>query len=102
MSTFKDWFTENLSESAHDIASHGADCGFPHITYTSDTVEIYDKFESDIYDMLNQEADDMGYDNVEAMIATFGRADMLSWPEGRKHLLVWFACERLAHEMEAA
>ncbi len=99
MTKFKEWFDENLAESARDIADHGADAGYPYITYTADTVELYDQFESDIYDMLNDDADDMGYDNVEALIATFGRSDMLSWPEGRKNLLVWYACERLAQEM---
>ena len=99
METFKEWFIENLGENAQDISNHGADAGFPHITYTSDTVDLYDKFESDIYDMLNDDADAMGHDNVEQMIAGFGRSDMLSWPEGRKNLLVWYACERVAHEI---
>jgi hypothetical protein len=99
MTKFNDWFKENLTESAKDISEHGADAGYPCITYTSDTVEIYDKFESDIYEMLNDDADDMGYDNVESLISTFGRSDMLSWPEGRKNLLVWYACERRAHEL---
>lgn len=99
MSTFKEWFAENLADSAEDIANHGADGGFPHITYTADTVEIYDQYESDIYDMLNEDADSFGHDNVEQLISTFSRSDMLSWPEGRKNLLVWYACERLAHEI---
>ena len=49
METFTQWFNENLNEYAEDISNHGADAGSPYITYTSDTVEIYDKFESDIY-----------------------------------------------------
>lgn len=97
--TFREWFDQNLSDHASEIAEHGADAGWPHITYTSDTVEIYDQFESDIYDMLNDDADSMGYDNIEEMISKFGRADMLSWPEGRKNLLVWYACERIAQEL---
>ena len=96
MTKFSKWFEENLAESARDIANHGANAGYPHITYTSDCVEIYDQFESDIYDALNEDADEFGYDNVEALIATFARSDMLSWPEGRKNLLVWYMCEREA------
>lgn len=96
---FKEWFEKNLGESARDIAEHGADAGFPHITYTSDTVEIYDEYESEIYEMLNEDADEFGHENVEEMISQFGRSDMLSWPEGRKNLLVWYACERTAREL---
>lgn len=102
METFKEWFKENLSDEAEDIANHGADAGFAHITYTADTVEIYDRFESEIYDMLNEDADSFGHKNVEEMIAQFQRADMLSWPEGRKNLLVWYACERVARELTDA
>jgi hypothetical protein len=93
---FSQWFTENLSEFARDISEYGADGGFPHITYTSDCVKVYDRFESDIYEALNSDAEDMGHNNVEEMIAMFGRSDMLSWPEGRKNLLVWYMCEREA------
>ena len=100
MSKFESWFKENLGEYASDIANHGADAGFPHITYTNETVDIYDKHESEIYDMLNDDADDMGYENVESMVSQFGRADMLAWPEGRKNLLVWYACERVALSLQ--
>lgn len=96
---FRRWFTRNLKQSAEDIATHGADCGYPSITYTSDTVKLYDRYEDDIYDMLYEDADSMGYDSPEALIATFRRKDMLSTPECRKNLLVWYACEKVAQEI---
>ncbi len=99
MSEFNKWFDENLSAAARDISEHGADCGWPHISYTSDCVNLYDRFEDEIYDALNDDAESMGYGNVEEMISNFGRADMLSWPEGRKNLLLWFMVERRAHEL---
>ena len=99
MTTFKEWFAENLADEAQDIAQHGADAGWPHISYTQDCVELYERFEDEIYEMLNEDAEDMGYDNVETMVSQFGRADMLSWPDGRKNLLVWYACERTAREI---
>lgn len=94
--TFKEWFDANLSESAEDIANHGADAGYPCITYTSDCVELYDQFESDIWEMLNEDSESMGFDNPQAMIATFRRQDMLTDPDMYKNLLVWYACEREA------
>lgn len=96
--TFRDWVKENLGDYLGDIAAHGADAGYPYITYTADTVQLYDRFEQDIYDALNEDAEEFGYDNPEALIATFNRSDMLEWPEGRKNLLVWYFVERVANE----
>ena len=79
-----------------DVAAHGADAGFSGFIYTSECAEFYDKHESDIYELLNDAADDMGCANVEELVSTFTRSDMLSWPEGRKNLLAWFALEEVA------
>lgn len=98
--TFRTWFKANLSEQAHDIANHGADCGFPHITYTTDTVELFDKFGAEIWEMAVQDAEVMGCKNVAEMIAGFGRADMLADLDTFKNLMVWYACETLARETE--
>ena len=96
---FRKWFAKHLKEESRGIAEHGADAGWAEITYTSDTVKLYNRFEEDIYEMLNEDADEMGYDSPEALIATFRRKDMLSTPDMRKNLLVWFACEKVAREM---
>lgn len=102
MTTFKEWFTENLGDYAEDIANHGADGGFPHITYNNEAAAIYEQFEDEIYEMLRDDADAFGHANVDAFTATFRRADMLDDPLTRKVLLVWYACERIAHETAAA
>lgn len=99
---FRAWFRANLKSYARDIASHGADCGFPWITYTSDTVRLFDKFGHEIWDMATEESDDLGCKNVAEMIAGFGRADMLSGLDQFKNLMVWYACEKVAREMTEA
>jgi hypothetical protein len=100
MTTFKAWFNENLKDRAADIANHGADAGYPHITYTSDAVELFDKYGDEIWKMAVDDADGLGCKNVAEMIADFGRSDMLSSLDQFKNLMVWYACERLAHQME--
>lgn len=95
---FQDWFNANLRQSARDIAKHGADCGYPCITYTADTVKIFDRFANEIWDMAVQDADDLGHKNVAEMISGFRRDDMLSDISTFKNLMVWYACERLARE----
>jgi len=98
--TFKAWFKANLDENARDIARHGADAGYPHITYTRDTVEIFDAFGDEIWDMAVEDAEEMGCKNVAEMISGFGRADMLSGLDQFKNLMVWYACEKIARESD--
>jgi hypothetical protein len=100
MTTFKAWFNENLKDDAASIASHGADCGFPHITYTSDTVELFDRFGDEIWEMAADEARNLGYPTISAFISDFRRKDMMESLDQFKNLMVWFACEKLACELE--
>ena len=71
---FRSWFNANLRASARDLASHGADAGFPCITYTSDTVKIFDRFGDEIWNMAVEQADDLGCKNVCEMIAGFNQS----------------------------
>lgn len=96
--SFRAWFNANLRESAHDIAKHGADCGYPCITYTSDTIKIFDRFEDEIWEMAVDDAYQLGCKNVAEMIAGFRRDDMLGDIGRFKNLMVWYACEKLAQE----
>lgn len=99
MSTLKEWFTENLSEYAEDIANHGADSGFPHMTYTNECAELFDQFAAEIWEMAVDDAESMGHKNVMEMVAGFGRADMLYSYDGFKNLMWWYACEAMARNL---
>jgi hypothetical protein len=104
MKKFSKWFNENLGEYKTDIATHGCDAGFPHITYNSDGAEIYDNFSDEIWIELKEQASEFGFENTMAFIASFNRSDMIEaflndgeLSNSGKTLLVWFACETLAH-----
>ena len=96
---FREWFENNLSDYAEDIASNGADAGYPYITYTSDCVELYEQFSEEIWEALRYDAECLGYDNPMALVATFGRQDMLHDEDQFKNLLVWYMAERTAQEL---
>lgn len=99
-STFRDWLTETLDpEQIEELAEHGADAGWPGLSYTSECVELFDRFEDEIRDALNEDTEAFGYECPEALVATFARRDMLWSEEGRKNLLVWFIAERTAREI---
>lgn len=97
--TFRKWFEANLKDSAQDIANHGADAGYPCITYTSDCVKIFDKFSDEIWDWAVEDSENLGYNNVLEFIATFRRNDMASSFDSFKNLLVWYAAEKVAREL---
>lgn len=96
---FRAWFNANLRASARDIANYGADSGFPCITYTADTIKIFDRFADEIWDMAVKEAECCGCKNVAEMVAGFRRSDMLADLSTFKNLMVWFACETVANEL---
>ena len=101
--TFKEWFVKNLAEDCgRDIANHGADAGYPYITYTRDTVKLFDRYADDIWNMAVDCSEQMGCKNVADMIAQFRRQDMLADIDQFKNLMVWFACEELSRELEDA
>lgn len=100
MSEFRKWFRRNLSDYAKDIANHGADAGYPRITYTSDCVKIFDRFADEIWEMAVEDAEEFGHKNVAEMLASFKRTDMMSYWEGFRNLMLWYACEKVAQEME--
>ena len=98
--TFNAWFDAKLAgDYARDIAEHGADAGYPYISYTADTVVIFDAYADEIWDRAVAMADGLGEPNVCAMIAGFGRADMTETWDSFRNLLVWFACEERAQEL---
>src|SRR5262249_40043066 len=100
MSTFREWFKENLGDSAHDIAAHGADAGYPHITYTSDTVALFNQFGDEIWEMAVEDAGAMGDRNVAEVVVHFNRGDMVDSLGTFKNRRGGYACERVARETE--
>jgi hypothetical protein len=99
---FRAWFNANLRSSARDIAEHGADCGYPCITYTRDCCDIFDKFADEIWEMAADDAEAMGSLNVMHFVSGFRRADMADSWDGLRNLMVWYACEKVAHEIADA
>jgi len=97
---FKEWFRKQYCpEQAQEISQHGADAGWSGIIYTSECCALYERFESEIFDALSEDADCSGY-TIDEFTATFGRADMLEDLDQRKNLLLWYMVEREAHNSE--
>lgn len=96
--TFIQWAKKTFTKDEFlDIANHGADAGFPHITYTSDCVDLHDLYQKELWDMLYDDAKEFGYDNIPAFMATWGRKDMLNDLDQVKNMIVWYAVEKIAN-----
>ncbi len=96
-----------------DICNHGADAGYPGITYYRDTVAFYKRHKAAILELAKTMADDQGED-ILAMIAGFGclKAYKLGGWEiaaglnGRgemadiiQNAMTWFAAEEAARAL---
>lgn len=93
--TFKAWMKTNLKESYQDIVEHGANCGYPGITYYRDTCKLYDKFEEEIWEALYDDAEENGQTILELIASFRGAKDVTSGYQF-KNLLTWYMAERIA------
>jgi hypothetical protein len=97
--TFRAWFKNNLMDYAKDIANHGADAGYPYITYNTEAARLFDKFGDEIWNMATEDAEAMGNKSVMEFIAGFRRKDMAEDLLTFKVLMVWYAAEKVAYEL---
>ena len=90
---------DEATDTMRDLANHGADAGFPGITYYRDTVTMYEAHAEEIWQALEDDADDMGYAHPLALIATFGGATNVHSADQLANLLTWYMAERVAREI---
>jgi hypothetical protein len=76
-----------------DASNHGADSGFAGFTYYTDTSEFYAANQTLLWDILADDAEEFGYPNVPAFVASFNRADMADDATGFECLVAWYALE---------
>lgn len=101
--TFESWLKANLEPSQiKDLASHGADAGWPGLTYYSETGELYEIYKDEIWKALSDDADEYGCQSVFEMIAGFGCARSVNCVETFENLMVWYMAERTARNLDCS
>ena len=85
---------EEAAETLRDVASHGADAGFPGFTYYSETGSFYSAHKALIWEALAEDAEDFGFKSVTDFVASFNTKahDAAQF----ENLLAWYALERVA------
>lgn len=87
--------------SMRDLASHGADSGYSHITYTSDIIEVFQKYQSEIEQIVSNLADDLGETVAEMYSSAVRRKRSISDNyNGYVTYLVWSAVEIVCQGVE--
>lgn len=96
---FEAWMKRNLSRGQmRDLAAHGADAGWPGLTYYKDTCKLYEKYKDEIWEWLLEDAESFGQ-GVFEMIGLFGSAKDVGSCDQFENLMVWYAAERVAREL---
>jgi hypothetical protein len=93
---FTEWVLKNLGGCLPDIREHGCSAGFPGITYFKETMELYDEYQDDIWHMLNEYADECGYDSALGLLDSRS----IDGHYALANAMVWAAVELVAHDAE--
>ena len=98
--SFKSWMKENFEKSELErMLEYGADSGFDGLIYYSETCELYERFKTEIWEMLAEDTESPGYKNPIELIAAFNGAGGVASADAFENLLVWYAAERTAREI---
>ena len=82
-----------------DVATHGCSGGtISELIYYDDTVKFYNKHEAEIWDELNNTAEDLG-ETIPFMISNFRGCKNVDSAETFKNLLSWWVCEVIAQRI---
>lgn len=98
----KEWLLDKEKEEGEgstlvkDVANHGCSGGVPGLIYYNETVKFYDDHEEEIWEMLEDHADNEGLKLVDKMAHVCKDAGSLRTV---KNSLVWWAVEAGAQEL---
>ena len=102
--TFREWMEEQYGDdfksTCSDIASHGVDCGFSGLTYYRETCKLYEEYENEIWDALDEDMEGMGETSILGLIASFAGAKDVGSDDQFRNLLVWYLAEKIAYAVD--
>ena len=101
--TFEQWILNRFKRSeVAGLCQYGACAYFSGLTSYSDTTRLYNRYHTDIWAMLYDDYRNRGLDScIEVIIDHVGVREVYSDVQ-YKHLLVWYAAERIAREITKA
>ena len=99
MNKFIKWVraTYNIDQ-CRDILEHGADCGLPEASYFCQIYPLYDKYSSDLWDILQKQAENMGDNNALSTLPEHYTQNIID-EQTFKNYMVWFCIELIAFDI---
>ena len=82
-----------------DIAKYGCSGGVAGLTYYKETCAFYDKHKTEIWDLLYDMSEDQNF-SIPFLISDFNGARQVTCEDSFKNLLVWWAVEHVARDIE--
>lgn len=100
MQTIKQWVFDNFDASdIQAVSEHGCVSGAaPGLIYYHETTAFHDAHESEIWDMLHDDLNDMGLSVME-LITEFNGSKHVDSMAQFKNLLAWYAVERICNDI---
>ena len=100
MSTIKEYVLEQFAlEEMRDICTIGMVGGFGNLIYYADTCAFHDKYEDEIWYLLEADREEMGCKSVLEVLAGFNGAKNVGSMMQLKNLLCWYAVEKVCGEL---
>jgi hypothetical protein len=105
MKTIKQYVLDNFeTHEIKQITEHGMVSGFGQLIYYTDTCAFHDEYETEIWNMLEEERLDCGYDTIMELIANFNGSKHVGSMNQFKNLLCWYSvesvCQQIIDELE--
>lgn len=97
--TLKDWVNKTIEAghwTAAEVAEHGCVSGFSGLIYHTETNDLFDKYEDEVWDSLVDSAEECGM-TVPAFLDTI-KIPMMTG-SSFKNDVVWLAVEKICQEL---
>jgi hypothetical protein len=89
---------DNIKGHLQDVCHHGCISGsVSHLIYYKDTNEYYQKFKTEIWDLLQEDSENLGFNNIMSFIASLNGCNNVDSEEQLLNLLSWYAFESVSN-----
>ena len=99
--SIKEWLEATQDKSTiSDVTWHGCSGGtISELIYYADTSAFYDKYKEEIFERLNNMAQDMDCESILHLIVTFNGVKEVGSHLQLQNLLAWWAAEDVCREI---
>lgn len=95
-----DYYLKSDNGHLYEVVDYGCSSGcVGHLIYYHDTVQYYNKFKDEIWDLLEEERENQGYNNIIEFIYSWETREYIGRDEEFKNYLTWWAFETISYNI---